>query len=59
MQKLLDSTFNQIKEENERIKLEKEKELENEQKKYEESGIKDALGILNRNIDNIEQILKV
>lgn len=59
MQKLLDSTFNQIKEENERIKLEKEKEFENEQKKYEESGIKDALGILNRNIDNIEQILKV
>lgn len=59
MQNLLDSTFEQIKQENERIKHEKEIEMENEQKKYEEAGIKDALDILNKNIDNIEQILKV
>ncbi len=59
MQSLLDSTFDQIKQENEKIKLEKEKEFENEQKKYEEAWIKDALDILNKNIDRIEQILKV
>ena len=59
MQKLLDSTFEQIRQENEKIKRAREKEFENEQKKYEESGIKDALDFLNRNIDRIEQILKV
>lgn len=59
MQKLLDSTFEQIKQENDRIKHEKEKEFENEQKKYEEAWIKDALDILNKNIDRIEQVLKV
>lgn len=59
MQNLLDSTFEQIRQENEKIKREKEKEFENEQKKYEEAGIKDALDIINKNIDRIEQVLKV
>jgi hypothetical protein len=41
MKELIKSTFLKIKEENEKIKQEKEEEVLREQKKYEESNIKD------------------
>jgi hypothetical protein len=41
MKEMIDSTLSRIKEEEEKIKREKELEELNEQKKYEETGIKD------------------
>jgi hypothetical protein len=41
MKELIRTTFLKIKEENEKIKQEKEEEILKEQKKYEESSIKD------------------
>lgn len=58
MKELIRTTFLKIKEENEKIKQEKEEEILKEQKKYEESSIKDWLKILNDNIDRIEQVIK-
>jgi len=58
MRGMINSTLARIKEENEKIKREKELEELNEQKKYEETGIKDWLKIINSNIDHIEQLIK-
>ncbi len=58
MKELIKSTFLKIKEENEKIKQEEEEEVLREQKKYEESNIKDWLRIINDNIDRIEQVIK-
>ena len=58
MKEMIDSTLSRIKEEEEKIKREKELEELNEQKKYEETGIKDWLKIINSNIDHIEQLIK-
>ena len=58
MKELIQSTFIKIKEENEKIKQEKQEEVLREQKKYEESSIKDWLKIINDNIDRVEQIMK-
>ena len=58
MADLIKSTFLRIKEENEKIKQKKQEEIAKEQKKYEESSIKDALKIVNTNIDRIQQVMK-
>ena len=58
MKEMINSTLARIKEENEKVKREKELEELNEQKKYEETWIKDWLKIINRNIDHIEQLIK-
>ena len=58
MNELIKSTFLKIKEENEKLKQWQEEEFEKEQKKYEESSIKDWLKIINSNIDHIEQVIK-
>ena len=58
MADLIKSTFLRIKEENEKIKQKKQEEVVKEQKKYEESSIKDALKIINANIDRVQQVMK-
>ncbi len=58
MKNLIDSTLAKIKEEDEKLKREKELAEMEEQKKYEETWIKDWLKIINSNIDHIEQIIK-
>ena len=58
MADLIKSTFLRIKEENEKIKQKKQEEIVKEQKKYEEASIKDALKIVNTNIDRIQQVMK-
>ena len=58
MKEMINSTLARIKEENEKVKREKELEELNEQKKYEETWIKDWLKIINSNIDHIEQLIK-
>lgn len=58
MKELLHSTLVKIQEEDEKVKELKELEELNEQKKYEESWIKDWLRIINSNIVRIEQVLK-
>ena len=58
MKDMINSTLSKIKEEDEKIKKEKELEELKEQKKYEETGIKDWLKIINSNIDHIEQLIK-
>lgn len=59
MKSMIDSNIAKIKEEDEKIKKEKELEELEEQKKYEETWIKDWLKIINRTIDHIEQLIKV
>lgn len=58
MKSMIDSTLMKIKEEDEKVKKEKELAELEEQKKYEETWIKDWLKIINSNIDHIEQIIK-
>lgn len=58
VKQLIDKNLSKINEENESFKKQQETEEFNEQKKYEESWIKDWLKILNSNIDRIEQVLK-
>jgi hypothetical protein len=55
---LIKSTFVKIKEENERIKQEKQEAIIREQKKYEEANIEHALKVVNANIDRIQQVIK-
>ena len=58
VKEVIDSTISEINEENEVFKKKQELAELNEQKKYEESWIKDWLKILNSNIDCIEQVMK-
>ena len=58
MKDIIDSTLSVIKEEDEKIKKDKELEELKEQQKYEETWIKDWLKIINSNIDHIEQLMK-
>ena len=58
MKDLIKSTFVKIKQENEQVKQKKEEEIIKENKKYEETALKDALKIVNNNIDRMEQIIK-
>ena len=57
VQKLIESNTLKIKEEDEKVKEQKELAELKEQKKYEESWIKDGLNIINANIERIEQIM--
>jgi len=58
VQKLIESNTLKIKEEDDKVKEQKELAELKEQKKYEESWIKDGLNIINANIDRIEQVMK-
>ena len=58
MKDMINSTVSAVEEEDKKIKQQEEFEELQERKKYEESGIKDWLKIINSNIDHIEQILK-
>ena len=58
MKAMISSNLERIKQEEEEIKKQQELIELNEQKKYEEACIKDALRVINENIIHIEQILK-
>jgi len=58
VKKIISSILVKIKEENETIKRQQEIQELEEQKKYEESWIKEWLKIINKNIDHIEQLMK-
>jgi len=55
---LIKNTFLKIKEDSEKIKKQKEEEIIQEKKKYEEDNINDALDIINANIIRIQQVMK-
>ena len=58
VEKLIESNTLKIKEEDEKIKKQKELAELKEQKKYEESWITEWLKVINDNIDHIEQLMK-
>jgi len=58
MKQLLETTFNKIDLINKETQQQQQEEEIKEQKKYEESSIKDWLKVINHNIDYMEQILK-